>query len=351
MSDIIDTVQIQEIDDALVTLFDVTLPSGTVTYFFDGLDDGTNNIYFPQKELDSDSSSATYNKYPLKEYVAIPIQVEGIETNSSGASNRPTLTLANIPVLSRSISNNSDGVDDESDILDILTSEGIVTNEDLLGTRVVIRRTLLSKTNRSSDSAPSSSPIEFPSQTYVIDRVSGENNITVQFELATPLDIEGVLLPNRVVIGKYCPWKYQGYFHPDRSQNPVVASKDGGCTWPIDSRGRFFDKDDNIITKNISSIPTYDSTTQNSPRSAGYKTKTVRNGHTEIWEAIRAVPAETSNGQHNPTNSRGYWKRLDVCGKTLNSCKIRFQGNNANEDLNTTFALPFGGFPGAKQFR
>lgn len=351
MSDIIDTVQIQEIDDALVTLFDITLPSGTVTHFFDGLDNGDNNIYFPQKELDSDSSSATYNKYPLKEYVAIPIQIEGIEVSSAGAASRPTLSIANIPILSRSISNNSDGVDDESDILDILISEGIINNEDLLTTKVVVRRTLLSKTYTVSDSAPSASPVEFPSQTYVIDRVSSENNILVQFELANPLDIEGVLLPNRVVIGKYCPWRYQGHFYPDRSKNPVENSKDGGCSWPLDSRGRFFDKDDNIITKNIASIPTYDSSASNGPRSAGYRTKTVRDGHTEIWEAIRAVPSESSNGQYNPINVKGYWKRLDVCGKTLNSCKIRFQGNNSNEDLNTSFALPFGGFPGTKQFR
>ena len=351
MSDIIDTVQIQEVDDALIVLFDVTLPSGTIVHLFDGLDDGTANIYFPEKEIDSDSSSPTYNKYPLKEYVAIPITIEGIEFSSAGASNRPTLSIANIPILSRSISNNSDGVDDEENILDILNSEGITNNEDLLNSKIVVRRTLVSKTYTSSDSAPSSSPVEFPSQTYVIDRVAAENNVIVQFELATPLDIEGVLLPNRVVIGKYCPWKYQGHFYPDRSKNPVESSKEGGCTWPLDSRGRFFDKDDNIITKNISSIPTYDSSSQNVARSTGYRTKTIRDGHTEIWEAIRAVPAETSEGQHSPTTSRAYWKRLDVCGKTLNSCKIRFQGNNSDEDLNTSFALPFGGFPGAKQFR
>lgn len=351
MSDIIDTVQLQETDDALVTLFDVTLPSGTVTHFFDGLDDGSNNIYFPQKELDSDSSSSTYNKYPLKEYVAIPIQIEGIEFSSAGAANRPTLSVANIPILSRSISNNSDGADDEADILDILNSEGITSNEDLLNSKVVIRRTLLSKTYNSTSAHPSSSPVEFPSQTYVIDRVSAENNVIVQFELATPIDIEGVVLPNRVVIGRYCPWKYQGHFYPDRSKDPVEASEDGGCIWPLDSSGRFFDKDDNVITKNISSIPTYDAGTNNGPRALGYKTKTIRNGHTEIWETIRAVPAETSNGQHSPITSKGYWKRADVCGKTLNSCKIRFQGNNSDDTLNSSFVLPFGGFPGAKQFK
>ena len=344
MSDLIDTVQLQETDDSIVTLFDITLPSGTVSHFFDGLDDGTNNIYFPQKEI----SGSTY---PLKEYIAIPIAVEGIGFSSSGAANRPTLSVANIPILSRSISNNTDGVDDENDILDILNSEGITNNEDLLNSRVTVRRTLLSKTYKSTDSNPSASPVEFPSQIYIIDRVSSETNILVQFELASPMDIEGVAIPNRVVIGRYCPWKYQGHYFPDRTQTPVTSLKEGGCTWPLDSNGRFFDKDDNVITKSISSIPTYNSATTNVQRAIGYRTKTIRDGHTEIWESIRVIPAETSNGQYNPTTVKAYWKRLDVCGKTLNSCKIRFQGNNSDDTLNTSFVLPFGGYPGAKQFR
>ena len=341
MSDIIDTVQLQETSESLVTLFEVTLPSGTVAYFFDGLDDGTNNIYFPEKTI-------TNSAYVLKEYIAIPIQIEGIESNSSGASNRPTLSIANIPILSRSISNNSDGVDDENDILDILNSEGITNNEDLLTSKVTIRRTLFGKTYTSSDSNPSTAPVEFPSQTYIIDRVSAENNIMVQFELANPMDVEGVMLPSRVVIGKYCPWRYQGHFLPDSTG---ASSKDGGCTWAINSNGRFFDKDDNVITKNISSIPTYNASTTNSTRALGYKTKTITNGHTEIWQTIRVVPTEASNGQYNPRSSKAYWQRLDVCGKTLNSCKIRFQGNNSDDSLNSVFVLPFGGFPGAKQFK
>ena len=76
MSDIIDTVQLQETDDALVTLFDITLPSGTLTHFFDGLDDGTNNIYFPQKEISG-------SVYPLKEYVAIPIEIRGLKKTAA----------------------------------------------------------------------------------------------------------------------------------------------------------------------------------------------------------------------------------------------------------------------------
>ena len=341
MSDIIDTVQLQETEDALVTLFEITLPSGTVAYFFDGLDDGTNNIYFPEKTI-------TGSSYALQEYVAIPIEVSGIETASSGAANRPTLRIANIPIISRSVVNNEDGTNDENTIRNILLAEGINTAEDLLNSKVVVRSTLLSKTYTSSDSNPTSPAAEFPSQTYIIDRVSGESNLIVEFELASPMDIEGVTLPSRVVVGRYCPWRYQGHYIPDSDGNP---SNDGGCIWPTDSKGRFFDEKDNVITKDITTIPTYDSTAQNTQRAIGYKTKTITNGHTEIWSAIRVIPAETSDGQFNPRTARAYWKRLDVCGKTLTSCKIRFQGNNTNDNLNTRITLPFGGFPGSKQFR
>ena len=67
MSDIIDTVQLQETDDAILTLFDITLPSGTLTHFFNGLVDGSNNIFFTQKEING-------SVYPLKEYGEIPLK-------------------------------------------------------------------------------------------------------------------------------------------------------------------------------------------------------------------------------------------------------------------------------------
>ena len=339
MSDIIDTVQLQETADALITLFEVTLPStGTVVYLVDGMDNGEDNIYFPEKKLNNSST------YTLQEYVAIPIEVDGVEFKSSGASNRPSLRLANIPVLSRSASNNKDGVEDEYDILDILSEEGILKNEDLLTAKVVIRRTLFKKTYKESDGPTvSAAPVEFPTQIFYIDRVASETNILVEFELATAMDIETVKLPGRVVNGRYCPWKYQGYHTPVTVDGQVVPLKEGGCTWPLDGNGRFFDEHDNIITKDITTISEWSSS---DTFSTGAKVKTITNGHTEIWEALRPVPANK-----NPRNQKVYWKRLDVCGKTLNSCKIRFQGNNNTEELLTSFILPFGGFPGSKQFR
>lgn len=338
MTDLIDTVQLQETDDAIVQLYDITIPDVTdPIYIFNGLDTGSENIYFPEK-------TETSGSYVLKEYIAFPLDISGIETKSSGSPSRPSLTMANIPVLTRSIGNNEDGDSDEETLLDILENAGISNNEDLLGTTIVIRSTLLSKTYSSTDSDPSTAPIEFPSQKYVLDRISAESNLFVEFELASPMDIEGVTIPSRTVIGRYCPWRYQGHH----------LAKEGGCVWPLDSNGRFFDENDNIITKTISSIPTYDDSVANTSRAVGYKTKTVdtsNNNYTQIWEAIRAVPTESSAGKYNPKTNRAYWKRLDVCSKTLNGCKVRFQGNNTNADFNTAFSLPFGGFPGSKQFR
>lgn len=328
MTDLIDLVQLQETDDSLITLFELTLPQGTVVRFTDGLSDGTNNLYFPQKTIDSGTST-----YPLHEYFAIPIGLQGIDYTSSGPMARPTLTLANIPSLTRSISSDGDGTDDEKTVKEILDAEGIEGNKSLLGTRVVRRRTLISHTYTASDSAPSSAPVEFPSDTYIIDRVSAENELLVQFELASPIDLEGVIVPHRIVVGKYCSWAYQGYH----------THANGGCDWPLDSNGAFYDVNDNVITKDITTISAWSST---ATYSAGAKVKTTTNNHTKIWEARRAVSANK-----NPETHKAFWLRLDVCSKTLTGCKIRFQGNTTDDTLDTSNSLPFGGFPGTKKFK
>ena len=311
MPDIIDTVQLQEIDDALIELFDITLPNGsTKIYITNGLDNGSDNIYFPE----------TTGGYALKEYIAMPIQIQGIAAASSGAAARPTITTVNIPFLTRTYSNNGDGTNDETTLLDILEENGIKSNRDLLNSRVVYRRTLFKHTFKAGDTT--SAPVEFPSTTFILDRVASEDNLLVAFEVASPIDIEGVKIPNRMVIGRYCPWKYQG----------VALDGDGGCIWPKNSNGRFYDKNDN----SISGFTTYSASTS---YSAGDKVKVTTDGHQQIWQARRA-----NSGKYPITNPY-YWFRLDVCGKLISSCKVRFQ--NGDQGV----ALPFGGFPGSRTFK
>lgn len=302
MSDLIEVVQEQEIGESLIHLFELSI-NGTTIYAYSGLDDGSNPIYFP----------ALNSSDGINEYVALPMEIEGVEWASNGAQARPTLTIANII----SFIGNSD----ETTLGAELESLNITYNEDILGSRLVFRRTLGKYLAAPGDTW--TTPVEFPVQSYVLDRIAGENNVTVSFELASPFDVEGIQIPNRVVVGKYCPWKYQGHF----------LGLGSGCTWPLNSDERFYDINDNLITFPSIWVSGTSYTT-------GEKVHTNRNNHTKIWQAIRP-----SVGKH-PEDNRAYWVRVDVCGKTLSACKVRFQKNG-----DTSVVLPFGGFPGTRKFK
>ena len=352
MTDIVDTVQLQETGDSLVELFEITLPHpiSTTVYLTNGLDEGSENLYFGSSPTTADPTGGAV----LREYIAIPIELKGIEFNASGASNRPTLSIANLVTLGRTIANDADGTDDETTFDSILQSNDITSNTDVLGATVVYRTTLASKLSKASDVSGYSpaTPIEFPSQTYVLERVSGENNLLVTFELTSPFDIEKVKVPGRIVVAQYCPWEYQG----NKRDRP------GGCSWDLNSNGRFFDVNDNIITKDTDSTGAPNTSSGilihsiSTSYSAGAKaftkhTTTSSNDTIQIWKAKIAhsnkPPLDSSN---NPIN-KVYWERIDFCGKTLNSCKIRYQGNNSDTTLNEGVPLPFGAFPGVAKFQ
>lgn len=305
MTDIIDTVQTTELDDAYIDLFDITLRYGsseTLIHLVDGLNADQNNLWFPY--VDGDTKT-------FKQYLATPIGIEGFSISSSGAQNRPTLSVANVASLARSISDtsNSDSSENETTIDSILQGLNITKNEDILGSIVYHRRTLLKNTfvkvtdttaspvetvwfaqdhptytvdtgvhYTTATSAPA--PKEFPTAKYILDRVAAENHLIVQFELCSPFDVQGLKIPNRYVIGKYCPWEYRG---ASGDGNTSVKS---GCPY---NGTTYFDIDGNSV-------------------------------------ATLAA---------------------DVCGKTIEACKLRFHPNGDNLDV----PLPFGGFPGSRKFK
>ena len=65
----------------------------------------------------------------------------------------------------------------------------------------------------------------------------------------------------------------------------------------------------------------YTAKTSSQPASI-VKTTHGTTGQVQIWEAL------FDNRNKDPDTQRRYWKRIDLCGKTLNSCKIRFQGKS-----------------------
>jgi len=203
MTDLIDVVQKIEPGSELVDLFELTLPDASILYFHPDFDSGNTTIgeegyiYFREKTT----------PYDVKSYAPFPINMDGVEFNSDGAQNRPTLTVANVT----------------SAFSDELGAN--FRNEDLIGQPIVKRTTLKKYLYEPGGSAgaydATTPPIEFPIQKYIIDRVTGENATAVTFELAAPFDLSGIQLPNRSIIGKYCSWEYQGQDLNSR----------GGCTW------------------------------------------------------------------------------------------------------------------------
>lgn len=374
MTELIKVVQTQEPGSALVELIEIQLDDSTL-YFHAGLEADVTNVYFRQKT----------SPYTEREYIAIPLEITGLEKNAEGASSRPTLTIANVLNIFRG-------------------SLGTLTNKDLIGKRIVRRQTLQKYLfGETGDASP---PIEFPTEKFLIDRIASEHKASISFELASVMDLEGMVLPNRLVVGKYCNWVYQG---------AGGIGRRGACYWNKDSKLKkgtteykaYFNTDDepivlhSLATTNIATAWTTGANFGPDnwvTHSSGFWRSETTNTASEPtdanadWQRIRTYTAWTSslytynpddlhkyvesgdtiwrlvktNTNNTPTVGSMYWVRGDLCGKLLSSCKCRFQfiPDKVNEPGNTTaanafpsavkdtsIAMPFGGFPGSEKYR
>lgn len=343
MTELIELTQKHDPGSELISLFELAFNSTTL-YFHPGLDENLDEVYF------EDMTSP----YKIREYQPFPIEMSGIEFNADGATNRPTLTIANVTTLF-------------STLLDGLT------NEDLIGASVTVRQTLAkyleTSSTYSNNTGNGALPIEFPKKRFILDRVASENNLAVTFEVSSPYDLEGVKIPNRQVIGKYCSWVYQGN----------ANGKGGGCTWKADSTIKYpngvdtmvshkayFDKDDNplvpasqltaTVAAGHSGAKSYATWANSTAYNTGSGTQYVEHSNT-VWKLLKT---HTSTSDKAPAAKSIYWIRAEVCGKKLSSCKCRFQftpnaaatANSFPKTAKNTYeALPFGSFPGTKKFR
>lgn len=79
--------------------------------------------------------------------------------------------------------------------------------DDLVGTRLTRKRTLA----KYLDGYPEEDPDEeFSPELWFVEQKLGESSEVVEFELASAMDFQGVVLPRRQVIANYCPWRYRG---------------------------------------------------------------------------------------------------------------------------------------------
>ena len=164
------------------------------------------------------------------EYVPFPIQSSGFESKGDGSLPRPKLAVSN---------------------QDFFVSNLIRRYNNLVGAKVVRKRTFLkfldnqnfSEGRNPYGSADANAGLE--DQVFFILRRSSENRELVEFELASPLEIENVTFPRRTVMARYCSFHYRG--NGCRYMGaPIADENDRLVSLPIDPlRGlirRYYDE-------------------------------------------------------------------------------------------------------------
>lgn len=126
-------------------------------------------------------------------YSMWPIEASGFELTSKGTLPTPMMRVANI-----------------TGVIGALCDE----LDDLVGAKLIRRRIFakyLDAINFAGSVNPSADPnARFPDEIWFVDRKVDENNVFVEFALASSMDVEGVKLPRRQVIANTCSWIYRG---------------------------------------------------------------------------------------------------------------------------------------------
>ena len=294
-------VQGLEQDSGLVILYEIELSSSSSAYFAPAKGFLPNLADIQMYDFS--------NNNQLNTYKAIPFQAEGFEVSSTGVTPRPVVTFSNITT-------------------DFETAVGTSDFQSLIGKKLVRRRTLAKYLkDGSADTGAGNTPIEFPRQTWVIDRVEQENALEISFELSSPFSVEGLVLPYRVVGHNACPWVFQG-----ASPTKSIAARRGGCTWHDEGKYNiegtiysvYVNEDDEYIIPSSTSFTTY---TSGSKAANSYHKTTTTLGLTSgvrrydsdgtidtsadgttvnnYWQAIRTTTAA-------PSDSSSDWERIRV---------------------------------------
>lgn len=388
MTTLIDELQRQDPGSALVELFDIEIGDGTFAYFHPGNDTSYNSIQFRDRLTPT----------TIRTYAPLPIVFEGFGVQSDGPTRKPSLTVANV------LSTFKDAL-------------GGLDIEELVGKKIYRRRTLQKYLyGESGDANP---PVEYGIQSYIIDRKEGETGIELIFSLASPFDLDNVKLPRRQTVPNGCAWQYQGAGN-DLSEhlkkgachwrttsttyrdstafqvffdirNRILAPSTEG-TFTTYSGGASVSVNDLIsVAENETRLEQNGTTTT---QSVTKKFRANRTGTdlssptlTDVdWTAILPYTTWTTSTNyyayqnnvysdlvlynnnvwrvkvsHTSTSAPTFgakWERIDLCGKRLSSCAIRYgflpisqSGSDLVIPKNSTdqfVELPYGGFPASK---
>lgn len=180
----------QKVNSELFSLEPTTLLEFFVIYY--------DYVNLPDEKLYIHGGTNGINKsiyWQGEEYLPFPIQSSGFESKGDGTLPRPKLAVSN---------------------QDFFMSNLIRRYNNLIGAKVVRKRTFVkfldnqnfSENKNPYGTADASSGLE--DQIFFIQRRTAENRELVEFELASPLEIDGVLFPRRTVMSRYCGFHYRG---------------------------------------------------------------------------------------------------------------------------------------------
>ncbi len=308
-----------------------------------------------------------------KEYFPAPIKADGFETSAKGSPPTPRL----------SITANPEGLD--SDVLERIKyiRYAVRDLDNLSGAEVRRIRTfvkyidgrnfyknygtntqeLWSPANPAPKDFEPTPSATFPEDLYIIDRKSGENKNTLEFELASPFDVHDLKLPGRIVTEVNCVWTYRGEgccYEYNTVKNADLNSR-------LDSQNGKYKHDSLYYNENSECKAT---SSGNAPPVANYKNENILDLLSvsslnessvssrkyipgALWnEETEYIPGDFCRTQLNgvnyyfvaKSNSMGapppnslYWI-ADECSKTMNGCKKRWSD-----------PLPIGAFPTSRR--
>lgn len=123
-------------------------------------------------------------------YAPYPIQSDGFELNTTGASNRPSLSVSNLFGLVTGL---------------------IESDKGVVGAKVVRRQVYAKHLDAINfvDGNPHADPTAEAVSFYVIESYKSLNSTSATFELAVPAEADGVMIPRRIIISNTSPSAYK----------------------------------------------------------------------------------------------------------------------------------------------
>lgn len=153
-------------------------------------------------------------------YTPIPFEASGFERSGSGPFPRPKVRMSN------------------------LFNEGSALAQeymDLMGAVVTRRRVYPENLDNGAFPDPLA---QMAPDVFIVDRKSMQNGTVIEWELASALDQQGVMLPGRQILRDVCPWSYRVW-----DGTKFVYAAENGC--PYTGTDYFNDKGQSVASPEL----------------------------------------------------------------------------------------------------